>query len=119
MDKIQYNHNEGSIHRAIGVSDHFSEKVEVWIKERFIDTRAKHDKLTKTVEEFLNDIGASTAAEYFYAGIQYKSANLSLEMARERDLIDRIGSEEFGKAVSEALDPRKIAEYVNEFEEII
>ena len=119
MDKIQYNHNESSIHRAIGVSDHFSEKVQVWIKERFIDTRDKHDKLTQTVEEFLNDIGASTPAEYFYAGIQYKSANLSLEMARDRQLMDKINSEEFGKAVSEALDPRKIAEYVNEFEEII
>jgi hypothetical protein len=119
MDKIQYNHSESSIHRAIGVSDHFQEKIEVWIKERFVDTRAKHDKLTKTVEEFLNDIGASTPAEYFYAGIQYKSASLSLEMARERNLIDKINSGEFSEALSEALDPRKIAEYVDEFEEII
>jgi hypothetical protein len=119
MDKIQYNHNEGSIHRAIGVSDHFNEKVEVWIKERFVDARTKHDKLTQTVEEFLNDVGASTPAEYFYEGIQYKSANLSLEMARDRDLMDRISSEDFSKAISEALDPKKIAEYVDEFEEII
>ena len=119
MDKIQYNHNESSIHRAIGVSDHFSEKIEVWIKERFVDARTRHDKLTQTAEEFLNDIGASTPAEYFYAGIQYKSASLSLDMARERNLMDRIGSEEFNKALNESLDPRKIAEYVDEFEEII
>ena len=119
MDKIQYSHNEERLTDALGISDIFNEKVEVWIKERFVDAREVNDKLTQTVEEFLNDVGASTAAEYFYAGVQFKSAALSLEMARERDILDRVDSKEFRQALSEVLDPRKIAEYVEEYEEII
>jgi len=114
-----YNHSKKDFAEAIGVNSLFREKVETWMKEDFVDTHTNFDTMTETLEVFTNSVKPSTPGEWMFAGITFKTAQMSLLMAKEQQYKEMVDDPELQELIDDNLAPDKIAEYVDSEEEII
>lgn len=116
---MNYKHSEKDFGKAIGIDPLFQEKVEVWMKEEFVDTHMRYDTMTETLEQFTSAVKPSSSAEWLFVGMTFKTAQMSLLMAKEQQMKEAIDDPKLKKEIDNALSPENIAEYVDSEHEII